>query len=127
MTNLTKHTLEQTLNRIYETIKKATQEDYEENNWYSDLLWQDELEDYFENGKGMNIEDTLAIDAVQYPELYPRQSTICGLYLYELRAKKRYGNVRGQIDVADDRRRKDRAVEPSCCFRFRYGRISGRR
>ncbi|MDR2951018.1 MAG: hypothetical protein LBV71_17670 [Prevotella sp.] len=71
MTNLTKHTLEQTLNRIYETIKKATQEDYEEDNWYSDLLWQDELEDYFENGKGMNIEDTLAIDAVQYPELYP--------------------------------------------------------
>ncbi|MFV0328322.1 MAG: hypothetical protein ACK5KL_00660, partial [Dysgonomonas sp.] len=71
MTNLTKHTLEQTLSRIYETIKKATKEDYEEDNSYSDLLWQDDLEDYIENGQGMNIEHTLALDAVQYPELYP--------------------------------------------------------
>ncbi|MDU1891440.1 MAG: hypothetical protein E6767_12195 [Dysgonomonas sp.] len=74
MTNITKEALEELLNAINENVKNATEDDYSDSEWYREILWRDELEDYFEDCDYeaiMNIEDRLAIDAVQYPDLYP--------------------------------------------------------
>ena len=74
MEALRKEVIIQILTNIRDNIKNATEEEYSDNDWYRELIWEDDLEDYFEtiNYKTvMNIEDRLAIDAVNYPESFP--------------------------------------------------------
>lgn len=74
MTDITKDTLQKILDGICAKITNAKSDDYSDSEWYREVLWDDEYESFYEeleSKKGMNTEDSLAIEAVQYPELHP--------------------------------------------------------
>lgn len=71
-TDTDKETLGEMLTSIRDQVVGATEEDYEEYNWYLNVIDLDEaLEDLIDDEEIMTLEDAFAVQAVKYPEFFP--------------------------------------------------------
>lgn len=67
-----KGTLKEMLTDIRDQVVNAMEDDYEEYDWYLDVIDQDEAPyDMIDDEAVMTVEDAFAVEAVQYPEFFP--------------------------------------------------------